>query len=583
MRSARANLRAGLPIFISERLGPAELATLPPFLAGALFGGEVLSPDGKRIRLPGTPGGAAEADAARPWEAGTESAVSLLADWPLRTHGGQCASRFRSARHRALLSYQDLYIGLPPAEAPAVFSLLQAIELSDPDAPDELDACGGDDSGVWYPMGGFGTFRDLLVEACERAGVRFAFGCRAREVSVARGERGRVRVTGVHVERTRECEVRLAGEEWGACGEPPGAMQSAAQETQGAEQPQAEEPAGAGGRLEWLAADCVVVNADLAAAEPELLSRVGLSRSSYDDASEVRRAAHAADGSTGHARSATESTRGHSHSETAPVGEAARLDEESQRDADGPPRELDRLGGRAWRFSSSSVTFLWCLNRRFESLRHHNVFLAPEAESPWAGLFESADFSRWGARVPSTAATAAVGGGSALEPAPFHFYLCAPSRTDAGVVQLRTDDALMVLVPVPPIDEALTADLLASAEAEVVARARAGVLSTLEGCQGCEGFAKHIVGEQVRTPRGWRATYGLRRGSVFGLSHGLDQLSVLRPGRRHGRVGGLHFVGASTRPGNGVPLVLIGADKAAQEALSELGIDESPATLPRHE
>jgi hypothetical protein len=397
-------------------------------------------------------------------------------------------------------------------------------------------------------------------------------------VSVERGERGRVRVTGLHVERSREGEARLAGEEWGACGEPPGAMTSAAREAE--EQPPAEEQAGSGGRLEWLAADCVVVNADLAAAEPQLLSRVGLSRSSYDETSEVRRDAQAAEGSTRHARWAADSPPGHGHTETAPRGEAERRAEGREREAVGPGCELGRLGRRGWGFSSSSVTFLWCLDRRFESLLHHNVFLAPEADDPWAGLFESAGFSRWGERVASAAAPDG-GGGSALDPVPFHFYLCAPSRTDAGAVQLPTDDAIMVLVPVPPIDEALTAESLASAEAKVVARARAGVLSTLEGCQGCQGFAKHIVGERVRTPRGWRAAYGLRRGSVFGLSHGLDQLSVLRPGRRHGSVGGLHFVGASTRPGNGVPLVLIGADTAAQEALWELGIEEARTERPR--
>jgi phytoene dehydrogenase-like protein len=559
MRSARANLRAGLPIFISERLGPAELGTLPPFLAGALFGGEVLFNDGKRIRLPGTPNGAAEANGEGRCEGATDG-VSLLADWPLRTHGGQCASRFRSARHRALLSYQDLYIGLPPSEAPAVFSLLQAIELAEPDAPDDLDACGGDDSGVWYPMGGFGAFRDLLVEACERAGVRLAFGCRAREVSVARGAGGRARVTGVHVERMREGEA--AGEEWGACGEPPGAVQ-AAQKVQESEHPPPDEAGDAGGRNEWLSADCVIVNADLAAAEPQLLGRVGMSRSSYRDASEVRRDARGADGGTGRARSAAVNPcGGHSQTETAPGSEQAA--EPRERRAAAPPRELSQ---RAWRFSSSSVTFLWCMDRRFDALRHHNVFLAPEADNPWDGLFDAAAFSEWGARGPA---------GAGSDPAPFHFYLCAPSRTDASVVQRPSDDAIMVLVPVPPIDETLTPHALAEAEAEVVARGRAGVLSTLETCQGCRGFAQHIVGERVRTPRGWRAAYGLRRGSVFGLSHGLDQLSLLRPGRQHGSVGGLHFVGASTRPGNGVPLVLIGADKAAEEALAELGMREGP-------
>jgi phytoene dehydrogenase-like protein len=80
-------------------------------------------------------------------------------------------------------------------------------------------------------------------------------------------------------------------------------------------------------------------------------------------------------------------------------------------------------------------------------------------------------------------------------------------------------------------------------------------------------YVSAIVDERVRTPPGWRDAYGLRRGSVFGLSHNLEQLALARPARRHKGVRGLHWVGANTRPGNGVPLVLIGAMKTAEEAL----------------
>lgn len=61
--------------------------------------------------------------------------------------------------------------------------------------------------------------------------------------------------------------------------------------------------------------------------------------------------------------------------------------------------------------------------------------------------------------------------------------------------------------------------------------------------------------------------YNLRRGAVFGLSHGLNQLSLLRPGPQHPTINGLWFCGASGRPGNGVPLVLIGAKKVAENVL----------------
>lgn len=121
LASARANLRSGLPIFIRERLGAAELRTLPNFVTAALLGGEAL------LEKLGVDGSVSRSLAA--W-----SRLRLLfRDWPLRSHAAQLKDRFQAERHRQLLSFQDLYVGLAPAEAPSVFSLLQAIELADPD------------------------------------------------------------------------------------------------------------------------------------------------------------------------------------------------------------------------------------------------------------------------------------------------------------------------------------------------------------------------------------------------------------------------------------------------------------------
>ncbi|CAN0540088.1 unnamed protein product, partial [Laminaria digitata] len=64
--------------------------------------------------------------------------------------------------------------------------------------------------------------------------------------------------------------------------------------------------------------------------------------------------------------------------------------------------------------------------------------------------------------------------------------------------------------------------------------------------------------------------YNLRRGAVFGLSHGLNQLSLLRPSPQHPTVNDLWFCGASTRPGNGVPLVLIGAKQVAADVVATI-------------
>ena len=44
----------------------------------------------------------------------------------------------------------------------------------------------------------------------------------------------------------------------------------------------------------------------------------------------------------------------------------------------------------------------------------------------------------------------------------------------------------------------------------------------------------------------------------------------MRPAPQHPTINGLWFCGASTRPGNGVPLVLIGARQVARDVLSSI-------------
>jgi phytoene desaturase (3,4-didehydrolycopene-forming) len=89
-------------------------------------------------------------------------------------------------------------------------------------------------------------------------------------------------------------------------------------------------------------------------------------------------------------------------------------------------------------------------------------------------------------------------------------------------------------------------------------------------------ISKNIVSESVTTPSQWQERFNIKHGAVFGLSHGLTQLAAFRPPVRTGipqldspEVDGLHFVGASTRPGNGVPLVLMGV-KVVFEKIMQL-------------
>ncbi len=95
----------------------------------------------------------------------------------LRDHYGNMSRYFRSSRLKAAFTFQDIYMGLSPFEAPATFSLLPFTELR---------------HGVWYPRGGMYSIIAALVEIAREAGVEFLF-----DAPVERIEANGSRVNGI--------------------------------------------------------------------------------------------------------------------------------------------------------------------------------------------------------------------------------------------------------------------------------------------------------------------------------------------------------------------------------------------------
>jgi phytoene dehydrogenase-like protein len=74
------------------------------------------------------------------------------------------------------------------------------------------------------------------------------------------------------------------------------------------------------------------------------------------------------------------------------------------------------------------------------------------------------------------------------------------------------------------------------------------------------------------TPCDWLSNYNLAKGAAFGLSHSFLQVGYLRPHNRHRRYGNLYFVGSSTHPGTGLPMVLLSARLTTERILKEVGV-----------
>eukprot|EP00854_Cymbomonas_tetramitiformis_P005552 gene5552-6735_t len=380
----------------------------------------------------------------------------------------QMSQYFKNEKLKALFSFQELYVGLTPYNAPGtcpaqppvpcpswlrgaplvlcvviegrllvestwVFSLLAATELTD---------------GVWYPIGGFQKVRDAFLSLAESNGVNLRMNTSVAKILTEQGEDGK-KVTG----------VKLAdGEE--------------------------------------LLADLVVANVDLPCVFDEML-----------DGEEMEQ-------------------------------EAARLD------------KMD--------YSCSVIAFNWAIDGEIPELLHHNVFLGNDFKASWNRATQPSDLD-----------------------APFqpNFYTHNPTYTDPSAAP-EGCNSVMVLLPIGNLQEQRDAAKKNKKEMptreEMVNAGREAILRRFEE-QGYGDIRSKIKHEFVYDPEEWRSMYNIKHGAVFGLSHGLLQLACFRPPTKTDiplfpetpTVQGLHYVGASTRPGNGVPLVLMGVEVTYQNIMAE--------------
>jgi phytoene desaturase len=88
---------------------------------------------------------------------------------PLVNHYRNMSAYFDDPRLKAAFTFQDVYMGLSPFEAPATFSMMPYTELA---------------HGVWYPEGGMYSIVEALVELAKCAGVEFEFDAPVARIDV---------------------------------------------------------------------------------------------------------------------------------------------------------------------------------------------------------------------------------------------------------------------------------------------------------------------------------------------------------------------------------------------------------------
>lgn len=88
---------------------------------------------------------------------------------PLVKHYANMANYFDDPRLKAAFTFQDVYMGLSPFEAPATFSMMPYTELA---------------HGVWYPRGGMYQIVEALVSLARDAGVEFVFNTMVESIEL---------------------------------------------------------------------------------------------------------------------------------------------------------------------------------------------------------------------------------------------------------------------------------------------------------------------------------------------------------------------------------------------------------------
>lgn len=191
------------------------------------------------------------------------------------------------------------------------------------------------------------------------------------------------------------------------------------------------------------------------------------------------------------------------------------------------------------RFSCSTLSFFWGVDRVVDQLKPHTLFLADDYRENFKSIIDNLD-------IPDNPS----------------LYIHAPAHLDPSMAPAG-QDTIIAIVPVGHLSENGEQDWGAIRD-----RARQEVFRRLAS-QGITDLEKHIKFEVTYNPLSWRKRYNLVKGSTHGLCHNLTQLGYFRPSNRHARYHNLYFAGASTRPGTGIPNALISARLATERLMEE--------------
>lgn len=196
----------------------------------------------------------------------------------------------------------------------------------------------------------------------------------------------------------------------------------------------------------------------------------------------------------------------------------------------------ERLDKMEW--TLSPFTIYLGVKGKIENLHHHNYFLGNNFRDYANKIFKST-----------------------VAPDKPYYYVNVSSKSNPDCAPNNCEN-LFILCPVPDLrfkndwsDSSTLAD---------------NIISDLSSRIGFD-LEKNTLTKTILNPIDWQDTFNLYKGSGLGLGHGMKQIGALRPSNKDEEFKNLYYVGASTTPGTGLPIVVISSKLATERILEEHG------------
>ncbi|RZA03527.1 MAG: phytoene desaturase [Sphingobacteriaceae bacterium] len=186
--------------------------------------------------------------------------------------------------------------------------------------------------------------------------------------------------------------------------------------------------------------------------------------------------------------------------------------------------------------SPSSLLFFVGINKKLNSIEHHNLFFDEDFEQHAKEIYTN---PQW--------------------PSKPLFYVACTSKTDDTVAPAEGEN-IFFLIPLAPglNDDDATREQYFDM-----------VINRFEHITG-ESIKDNIVVKRSYAMNDFKADYHSFKGNAYGLANTLAQTAFFKPAMRNKHIKNLLYTGQLTVPGPGVPPALISGQIAAKEAIKML-------------